>query len=88
MENRISIQQQKKIVEQLGKKIKIERIMKNISVLELAEELDMGNSHLSRIENGVIDSPTITTYLNICSALHLKPSDFFSVLDELEPFKN
>lgn len=88
MDNRLSDAQKRILIQELGKKIKIERIINDMSVLELSEDLDMGNSHLSRVENGVIVSPTITTYLNICSALKIKPSKFFSVLDELEPFND
>ena len=85
-DERINPEEAKIIVQSLGKKIKFHRLLKDENVLQLSLKIGMSNSHLSLIENGQIDSPTILTYLNLCKSLELKPSDLFEILDEIPPF--
>ena len=85
-DERIQSEEAKIIVQRLGKKIKFHRLLKDENVLQLSLKLGMSNSHLSLIENGQIDSPTILTYLHICKSLQIKPSELFQILDDIPPF--
>lgn len=76
------------MLEKIGMKIKLARIEKKITVLQLAQISGVSDSYLSRIENGKVRAPGIRLYLRIFHSLNMSPSDFFSILDTLPPFSN
>lgn len=66
----------------LGNKIKELRISRTkLSGNRLANEYDIGNGNLSRIENAVVDAKFITIW-KISEALGLKFSDFAKLLED------
>lgn len=74
------------MLEKLGMKIKLARIEKKISVLELSQISGVSDSYLSRIENGKVKAPGIRLYIRILFSLDINPSEIFSVLDNCPPF--
>lgn len=73
---------------ELGKKIKIARIKKNVTVLELANISGVGDSNISKLENGRLKSPGLKNYLKICYALNMNPADFFADIPDMPPFNS
>ncbi len=66
----------------LGNKIKELRILNTgLSANKLANEYDIGNGNMSRIENAVVDAKFITIW-RICEAVGIKFSDFAKLLEE------
>lgn len=53
----------------------------SLSCNKLANEFDIGNGNLNRIENGVVDCKFITLW-KISEALGMKPSEFVKVLED------
>lgn len=74
------------IQKNLGQKIKIGRIKKDVTIIELSNISGMTESYLSNIENGKINSPSLRSYLKICYALNMNPADFFSDIPTMPPF--
>lgn len=74
------------ILKKIGKRIKIIRIEKDLSLLELSLITDLSTSYLSKIENGKAYKPTLQLYLKICQGLEIKPSEILIILDKLSPF--
>ncbi|MCX7724918.1 MAG: helix-turn-helix domain-containing protein, partial [Thermodesulfovibrio sp.] len=64
----------------LGSKLKKIRILKNMSQKELAEKVNLTAGFISQMENNQI-VPSLTSFLQICEALGIKPSE---ILDEKE----
>ena len=60
----------------IGKRIKIQRIKKDISAHELASRLDITRNYLSLIENGHV-SASIIVYAKIANELDIKLSELF-----------
>ena len=72
-----------------GKKLNELRISRTgLSGNEFANQFDIGNSNVSRIDNGIVDAKFVTLW-EICEALDIKFSEFAKLLeDELgEDFK-
>ena len=68
--------------ELLGKTIRELREKKTkLSCNKLANEFDIGNGNLNRIENGVVDCKVITLW-KISEALGMKPSEFMKAVEE------
>ena len=66
----------------MGETIKHLRESKiKLSCNKLANEFDIGNGNLNRIENGVVDCKFITLW-KISEALGMKPSEFVKVLED------
>lgn len=74
------------ILVKLGMKIKLARVERKLSVLQLSQICGISDSHLSHIENGKVKAPSVNLYLKIFYGLDMKPSEFFGILDELPPF--
>ncbi|MDT2449895.1 helix-turn-helix domain-containing protein, partial [Enterococcus avium] len=74
------------IQKKLGKEIKIARLKKEVTILELSQISGIGDSYLSRLENGRLTSPSLKTYLKVCYALNLNPASFFATASESPPF--
>lgn len=60
----------------LGKKLKAFRTMRNISIRELSEKIDVTPSMLSQIERSLVN-PSINTLLSISKALDIPIFNFF-----------
>jgi len=66
----------------LGNKIRELRIKNTgLSGNKFANEFDIGNGNISRIENSIVDAKFITIW-KICEALGIKFSDFAKALEE------
>ena len=65
----------------LGTTIKKLREKQNISGNKLANEYDINNSNLNRIENAVIDSKFMTIW-RISEALGIRFSEFAKILED------
>ena len=52
-----------------------------LSCNKLANEFDIGNGNLNRIENGVVDCKVITLW-KITEALGMKPSEFIKLMED------
>ena len=65
----------------LGKTIRQIREEKKVSANKLANEYEIGNGNLSRIENAVIDCKFITLW-RIAEALNIKFSDLAHCLEQ------
>ena len=65
-----------------GNKIRELRIKNTgLSGNKFANEFDIGNGNISRIENGVVDAKFVTVW-KICEALGIKFSDFAKSLED------
>ena len=73
--------QQEKI---FGKILQEERKAKKISQEKLAKLTGLDRTFISLIENGK-SSPSISTFLKICSALEIAPSELFSMYEKKDP---
>lgn len=62
---------------QIGFKIKQLRNSKNISQIELAEQLNISQSCLSSIENGETDKIDFLLMQKVCEVFKIKPEFFF-----------
>ena len=65
----------------LGKTIRQIREEKNVSANKLANEYEIGNGNLSRIENAVTDCKFITLW-RIAEALNIKFSDLALCIEQ------
>lgn len=61
----------------IGRRIKQIRLAKNIQSNELAEKIGITNVYLSYIEHGT-KTPKLDTLQDICNALEVTLSEFFS----------
>ena len=66
---------------ELGKKIRILRKEKKMSLDDLAGKSGLGKATLSRIEND-IHSGTLKTHMKICDALGISLKDLYSEIEE------
>ncbi|HHJ3433234.1 TPA: helix-turn-helix domain-containing protein [Enterococcus faecium] len=74
------------IQKNLGQKIKIGRIKKGVTIIDLSSISGMTESYLSNVENGKIKAPSLRSYLKICYALNINPIEFFSNIPTMPPF--
>lgn len=69
----------KKDLQKFGKRLKILRLDKELTQLELAEILDMSPNFIGMIERGERNT-TVENVFNIARALGIKPSNLFEEL--------
>lgn len=63
-------------LKKIGKRIKELRLQKRMTQKELAFQLDVEISQITRIERGIINT-SILNILKICNVLEITPSEFF-----------
>ena len=68
------------IKHKLGRNIKIERIRKDLTQEEFAENIDMSLSHVSKIEQG-ITSPTAIALFKMATVLDIPMEKFFEGIE-------
>jgi transcriptional regulator with XRE-family HTH domain len=66
------------IIKKIGLKIREIRESKNLSIMELADKLDIEYNNMIRIEKGRTN-PTLGTLYKICQALEIKLIDIVRV---------
>lgn len=64
----------------LGKRLKEERLKKNMTQEQLAELVNLSNVYISHVESGSA-KPSLQTLINICNALAITPD--FVLYDSL-----
>ena len=64
---------------EIGKKIKRKRKSLNLTQLELAEQVGLTESSISRYESGKISTMPTSTVNKICHALRIKPSELLGL---------
>ncbi|MBQ8635827.1 helix-turn-helix transcriptional regulator [bacterium] len=69
----------KKDLQKFGKRLKLLRIDRNLTQLELAEILDMSPNFIGMIERGERNT-TVENVFKIARALNVKPSNLFEEL--------
>lgn len=69
---------------QLGRKIRILRDALGMTQEKLAEEVNISLKHLGEIERGR-SNPTLATIVSLAAALHVRPSELMTSVDEREP---
>ena len=57
---------------EMGKRIKARRVSLKMKQMELAEEVDISNNHISSIERG-IERPGLDSFIRICDVLDVTP---------------
>ena len=75
---------QKNSIKWVGKRIRILRQDKGISVTELAEQVDVSKSYLSHIETGTVDNPTFKVLEKLADSLNVSLEELFSEQTESE----
>lgn len=66
------------LIRKIGLKIREIRERKNITIMNLADRIDIEYNNIIRIEKGRTN-PTLTTLYKICQALHVKLIDIVDV---------
>lgn len=66
----------KKLLKELGNKLKIMREQKNLSLRDLAALADVDHNNINRIEMG-LRNPSFTTVILLAEALGVSPSELF-----------
>ena len=69
-----------KLKYKLGRNIKAERIRRDLTQEEFAENIDMSLSHVSKIEQG-ITSPTAIALFKMARVLNIPMEKFFDGLE-------
>lgn len=69
----------KRDLQKFGKRLKLLRLDKNLTQLELAEILDMSPNFIGMIERGERNT-TVENVFKIARALNIKPSNLFEEL--------
>ena len=64
------------LLQKFGKRIKKIRLEKGLTQKELALEMDVEISQISRIERGLVN-PTLTTLIKLAACLNVKIASFF-----------
>lgn len=72
--------------QKFGKKVKIERIMRDWTIMQLAEYADLGTTTISEIERGSV-SPTLDSVGKLAKAFKIKLHELL-IFDEIEKFNN
>lgn len=70
--------------QKFGKRIKIERIMRDWTMEQLAEKAGLGTTTIGQVENGS-SSPTLDTIEKLANALGFKIHELL-IFDDLEKF--
>lgn len=68
---------------QIGLQIKLQRLKKEMSQPQLANEVNLSKTHVSRIENGDANV-TLTTLINVCNFLDIDLSQLFLPIKDAE----
>lgn len=71
----------------IGRRIKAERKIKEISILELSLLSGVSDNHISLIENGKRIKVSLNIYLKLAAALDLDPIVLFEDINRFSPFK-
>jgi transcriptional regulator with XRE-family HTH domain len=64
------------LLQKFGKRVKKIRLEKGLTQKELALEMDVEISQISRIERGLVN-PTLTTLIKLATCLNVKIASFF-----------
>ncbi|MGL9810068.1 hypothetical protein IGK14_003470 [Enterococcus sp. DIV0970a] len=72
----------------IGRRIKAERKIKEISILELSLLSGVSDNHISLIENGKRIKVSLNIYLKLAAALEIDPLVLFKDLNKFSPFKD
>jgi transcriptional regulator with XRE-family HTH domain len=78
------ISPKKEFTADIGSKIKRLRLEFGMSQKDLADKIDLTPSFVSQLENNQI-SPSLSSFLQICSALEVKPGYFFEMKETETP---
>ncbi|MFA7658498.1 MAG: helix-turn-helix transcriptional regulator [Candidatus Gastranaerophilaceae bacterium] len=70
--------------QKFGKRIKIERIMHDWTMEQLAEKADLGTTTIASVEKGST-SPTLDTIEKLANALNFKIHELL-IFDDIEKF--
>ena len=70
--------------QKFGKRVKIERIMRDWTMEQLAEKAGLGTTTISQVENGS-GSPTLDTIEKLANGLGLKVHELL-IFDDLDKF--
>ncbi len=62
----------------LGKKMKLLRVEKDMSTMDLAKLTGLSQGYISNIENNAEMNPTISTIVKLAKALNVDPGDLVS----------
>lgn len=68
-------------MDKIANQLKLARLRKDFTVRRLGAETGIMFSHLSLIENGK-RVPRLDTFIRICEALEVKPSDLFKAANK------
>ncbi|WP_410880907.1 helix-turn-helix domain-containing protein [Myroides sp. DW712] len=69
---------QNEIIREIGNKIRAQRELKGLTLMQFADRLNIEYNNLIRIEKGRTN-PTIGTLINICNCLDIKLKDLVDV---------
>jgi transcriptional regulator with XRE-family HTH domain len=72
----------------IGRRLKAERKIKEISILELSLLSGVSDNHISLIENGKRIKVSLNIYLKLAAALEIDPLVLFEDLNKFQPFKD
>lgn len=72
----------------IGRRLKAERKIKGISILELSALSGVSDNHISLIENGKRIKVSLNIYLKLAAALDIDPLVLFEDLNKFQPFKD
>nr|WP_240934982.1 helix-turn-helix transcriptional regulator [Enterococcus casseliflavus] len=72
----------------IGRRLKAERKIKEISILELSILSGVSDNHISLIENGKRIKVSLNIYLKLAAALEIDPLVLFEDLNKFQPFKD
>ena len=70
----------KKVVKDFAKKLKNKRESKQMSREQVAEKANISPGTLQKIEDGVVNNPSITTVMDIVNSLEIKGNELVSLL--------
>lgn len=70
--------------QKFGKRIKIERIMRDWTMEQLAEKAELGTTTIASVEKG-LTSPTLDTIEKLAKALEVKLNELL-IFDNVEKF--
>lgn len=71
------------LTERIGLQIKLKRLERIMSQPQLANEVNLSKTHISRIENGDANV-TLTTLINVCNFLEIDLSQLFLPIKDSE----
>lgn len=75
-----------KFQNELGKILKAYRRKQQLSILEMSQITGISINHLSKLENGKINSPSLRNYLKILSVIEINKFEFIDLINEYSIF--